>query len=156
SQRISSRVGPLSSCHASSAWSGGCSLASFGGLVTVEFAKTEWAIILGGSSGFGLATARKLAAHGMSLAIVHRDRRGAMERIESEFERIRESGALIVAMNADALDRATRGRILAELSETMGPEGRVRVLLHSIAFGNLKLVAPERQPARPELAALAT
>jgi hypothetical protein len=28
--------------------------------------------------GFGLAAARKLAAHGMNLAIVHRDRRAAL------------------------------------------------------------------------------
>jgi len=124
--------------------------------MTVDFANTEWAIILGGSSGFGLATARKLAAHGMSLAIVHRDRQGAMERIAGEFRRIRESGAFVMTVNADALDGATRNRILAELSETMGTTGRVRVLLHSIAFGNLKLVAPERRSMRPELAALAT
>ena len=41
-----------------------------------RFSGDDWGVILGGSSGFGLATALKLAAHGMNLCIVHRDRRG--------------------------------------------------------------------------------
>ena len=32
--------------------------------------------------------------------------------------------------------------------EFLGEEGRIRVLLHSIAFGNLKLIAPEKVEAR--------
>ncbi len=99
-------------------------------------------MILGGSSGFGLATARKLAAHGMNLCIVHRDRRGAMSRIQPEFDRLRESGVSLVTTNTDALDPERRAEILSALAEKMGA-GRVRVLLHSIAFGNLKLIAPE-------------
>ena len=58
----------------------------------MTFAKGSWALILGGSSGFGLATAHKLAAHGMNLCLVHRDRRGAMSRIEPEFEKLRGTG----------------------------------------------------------------
>src|SRR5262245_26559807 len=64
----------------------GISLAFLSLRMTMRFPKTDWAIILGGSSGFGLATAHKLSAHGMSLCIVHRDRRGAMARIDAEFE----------------------------------------------------------------------
>ncbi len=47
-----------------------------------SFDTTSWALILGGSSGFGLASAAKLAANGMNVIIFHRDRRGAMARIE--------------------------------------------------------------------------
>jgi NAD(P)-dependent dehydrogenase (short-subunit alcohol dehydrogenase family) len=108
----------------------------------VKFAKGTWGLILGGSSGFGLATAHKLAAHGMNLYLVHRDRRGAMGRIEPEFEKLRGAGVEVVTRNADALDPERRAEILADLAEKMG-EGRVRTLLHSIAFGNLKLIAPE-------------
>ena len=56
------------------------------------FSSDEWAIILGGSSGFGLATAQKLACHGLNICLVHRDRRGAMSRIEPEFDKIRSEG----------------------------------------------------------------
>jgi NAD(P)-dependent dehydrogenase (short-subunit alcohol dehydrogenase family) len=111
--------------------------------VASEFSADEWGLILGGSSGFGLATAQKLARHGMSLCIVHRDRRASLARIEPEFEKIRSSGARLVAFNTDALDAERRAAVLGELSAALGASGRVRLLLHSIAFGNLKLLTPE-------------
>ena len=40
--------------------------------------KNEWAIILGGSSGLGLATAKKLAEHGMNIFVIHRNSRSQM------------------------------------------------------------------------------
>lgn len=108
-----------------------------------RFSGDDWGVILGGSSGFGLATALKLAAHGMNLCIVHRDRRGSMRRIEPEFEKLRASGVKLIIENDDALDPAVRGQILTQLAEQLGPNGRVKMLLHSIAFGNLKLIVPE-------------
>src|SRR5262249_14528734 len=123
---------------------------------SVRFPATHWAVVLGGSSGFGLATAQKLAAHGMSCFLVHRDRRGAMARIEPEFDRIRQHGVSLVTMNLDALDPAGREECIARLATSLGPEGRVRVLLHSIAFGNLKLLLPEPPRERPTIPALAT
>lgn len=107
-----------------------------------RFDANQWAVILGGSSGFGLAAAAKLAKEGMSVLIVHRDRRGAMRRIEPQFEKIREFGQTLVTMNLDALSDAGRERVVEALRENMGDAGRVRVLMHSIAFGNLKPVAP--------------
>jgi len=110
----------------------------------MRFPPDQWAVILGGSSGFGLATAQKLAAHGMHCFIVHRDRRGAMARIEPEFERIRRHDVSLVTVNADALDATVRADCVERLATALGSRGRVRVLLHSIAFGNLKLLVPER------------
>src|SRR6058998_4204108 len=121
----------------------------------MTFPSHYWAVVLGGSSGFGLASAQKLAEHGMNCFLVHRDRRGAMVRIEPEFERIRGQGVSLVTMNVDALDPAVLEECLARLAEALGADGRVRVLLHSIAFGNLKLLVPERTPARPAIRALA-
>ena len=109
----------------------------------MKFPGNQWGLILGGSSGFGLATAKKLAAHGMNLIIVHRDRRGVLRRIEPEFEIIRGHGVRLLTFNADALAADVRARILASAREELGAEGRIRLLLHSIAFGNLKpLVKP--------------
>ena len=107
-----------------------------------RFDANQWAVILGGSSGFGLAAAAKLAREGMSVLIVHRDRRGAMRRIEPEFEKIREFGQPLVTMNLDALSDSGRERVIEALKENLGDAGRVRLLMHSIAFGNLKPVAP--------------
>jgi len=103
----------------------------------------SWALILGGSSGFGLATAHQLSRHGVHLCLVHRDRKGAMARIEPEFEAIRTRGVSLLTLNDDALSAERRSAILDRLAEAMAGTGRVRLLLHSIAFGNLKLLAPE-------------
>jgi NAD(P)-dependent dehydrogenase (short-subunit alcohol dehydrogenase family) len=106
------------------------------------FNPTAWALILGGSSGIGLAATRKLAAHGMNVAVVHRDRRGAMAPIEAEFAALKAHRTQVATFNVDALSTEGRKTVLDALALQMAPEGKVRVLLHSIAFGNLKLLAP--------------
>lgn len=105
--------------------------------------KNYWALILGGSSGFGLATAIKAAEAGMNICVVHRDRKGSMARIEEEFEKIRKTGVEFSAMNTNALADESRKEVLDTLAQKMGSTGKVRMILHSIAFGNLKLVAPQ-------------
>ena len=50
--------------------------------------KNEWALIIGGSSGLGLATAKKLASHGMNICVVHRNSRSQQVEIEKEFKKI--------------------------------------------------------------------
>jgi len=117
--------------------------------MTTRFGNASWAVILGGSSGFGLATAHKLAEQGMSLCLVHRDRRAQLARIEPEFEKLRGYGGQLLTINADALDAEKRGEILDRLATALGAEGRVRVLLHSIAFGNLKLLVGEKERPHP-------
>ena len=113
-------------------------------MTTPTFDASQWALVLGGSSGFGLATAKKLAAEGMSVAIAHRDRRGAMAAIEPEFQAIRALGHGFLSFNVDALAVEGRRTVLDALAERMGDSGRVRVVMHSIAYGNLKLLAPPR------------
>jgi NAD(P)-dependent dehydrogenase (short-subunit alcohol dehydrogenase family) len=115
----------------------------------------SWALILGGSSGFGLATAHQLSRHGVHLCLVHRDRKGAMARIEPEFEAIRSRGVSLLALNDDALSAERRGAILDRLAEAMAGTGKARLLLHSIAFGNLKLLAPEARREDKARSALA-
>ena len=105
--------------------------------------KNYWALILGGSSGFGLATAKKLAYQGMNIFVVHRDRRGSMEKIEKEFAIIKKHNIQFEAMNTDALSIENIHNITEQLQKSMGQKGRVRLLMHSIAFGNLKLIAPQ-------------
>ena len=121
-----------------------------------DFPSGSWALILGGSSGFGLATSQKLAERGMNVAIVHRDRRGAMSRIEPEFDKLRGLGVEIRTWNVDAISPEKRTDVLDDLAGLLGESGRVRVLLHSIAFGNLKLIAPEKVLPRTAAAALAS
>jgi NAD(P)-dependent dehydrogenase (short-subunit alcohol dehydrogenase family) len=112
--------------------------------LSIRFDSSHWGLVLGGSSGFGLATAQKLARCGMNVAIVHRDRKGAMAAIEPRFDEIRATGVGFLALNLDALSAEGRKTALDALAEKMGPNGKVRVVMHSIAFGNLKpIVAPK-------------
>lgn len=112
----------------------------------------HWALVLGGSSGFGLATAKRMARGGLNVLIVHRDRRGAMKDIQPHFDELaaiaEAKGRGFRTWNADAIDPEKRSETIAEIAEAIGPDGRVRVLLHSIAFGNLKLIAPEKVEPR--------
>ncbi len=106
-----------------------------------------WALILGGSSGFGLATAKKLSSMGMGVFIVHRDRRATIDKIQKEFESIQELGSPFQSLNIDALSQEGMEKICDELRNIMGKEGKnggVRLLMHSIAFGSLKLIAPQK------------
>jgi NAD(P)-dependent dehydrogenase (short-subunit alcohol dehydrogenase family) len=123
----------------------------------MTFPKDTWALILGGSSGMGLATAKKLVRHGMNCAIVHRDRRGALPAVEKEFRALTESGARVVTRNTDALSESGRKEVLELLAVEMGQTGKLRLLLHSLAMGNLKLLFPDVSPnpqanAREDLA----
>lgn len=115
--------------------------------MSLTFESNHWALILGGSSGFGLATAQKLSRHGMNVAIIHRDRKGAMGAIEPKFEEIRKTGVGFLALNLDALSTEGRQTSLDALATAMKGTGKVRLLMHSIAFGNLKpVVAPKVTP----------
>ncbi len=109
-----------------------------------DFNKNDWALILGGSSGFGLATAKKLSKHGMNICIVHRDRKSTMKRIQEDFEEIRNNQVSLVTYNQDALDPVSMQEITDSISNEI-KDGRIKILLHSIAFGNLKLLAPLKQ-----------
>jgi len=117
--------------------------------------KNYWALILGGSSGFGLATAKSLAESGMNICIAHRDRRGAMEKIEKEFEIIKSSGVELLTFNTNALAPEGIKEVLDGLETKLkASKGSVRVMLHSIAFGNLKLLAPQVPPKNNSPAAV--
>ncbi len=97
-----------------------------------------WALILGGSSGLGLATAKKLAKHGMNICIVHRNSRSQHEIIEREFESIKKEGVLFKSFNIDAFKVDKRNEVILELSQLFDGKGRIRTLVHSVAKGNLK------------------
>lgn len=102
--------------------------------------KDKWGLILGASSGMGLASAKKLAEEGMNLVLVHRDRRGAMPDIEKNFDEIRAHGHRLITFNQDALAADSRKEILAQL-KNQEPNLTFSLLLHSIALGNLKPIA---------------
>ncbi|GAB5565251.1 MAG: SDR family oxidoreductase [Winogradskyella sp.] len=100
--------------------------------------KKYWALILGGSSGLGLATAKKLAKHGLNICIVHRNPRMQQEAILREFEIIKKEGVEFKAFNSDAFKPEKRNEIIDTLKLSFGEENKIKTLVHSVAKGNLK------------------
>lgn len=105
-----------------------------------------WAIILGGSSGLGLASAKKLAQQGMNICIIHRNSRSEMESIQTNFDDIKSNEIHFLSFNADALSKEKTAELISEIKTKIGEKGRIRCLVHSIAKGNLKPMASENQP----------
>ncbi|WP_026754506.1 enoyl-ACP reductase [Sediminibacter sp. Hel_I_10] len=108
--------------------------------------KKYWALILGGSSGLGLATAKKLAAHGMNICIVHRNSRSQEEGINVHFEEIQKMGVSFKAFNTDAFNPHKREQVIEELKVLFSETGCIRTLVHSVAKGNLKPMLSEDAP----------
>jgi enoyl-[acyl-carrier protein] reductase III len=98
-----------------------------------------WAIILGGSSGFGLGAIEKLARHGMNIAVLYRETAAGERSLKEKFSRITAAtGITILPFNVNALDAAARASFIQQFAAAAGKKHCVRLLLHSIARGNLK------------------
>ncbi len=95
--------------------------------------KNQWAIILGGSSGLGLASAKKLASEGMNICIVHRDRKQNLSGFQEEVKTLESFGVSVKTFNQDALNKEVRNTVIKQF-----PKNSVKLLLHSIAKGSLK------------------
>lgn len=100
--------------------------------------KNYWGLILGGSSGLGLASAKKLAKHGMNICIIHRDLSVQKNEIQSNFDEIKKENIQFLSYNMDALNKEKRSQIMNDLKTIFGDNGKIRTLVHSIAKGNLK------------------
>jgi NAD(P)-dependent dehydrogenase (short-subunit alcohol dehydrogenase family) len=106
--------------------------------------KQDWALILGASSGFGEATAVELASAGINIFGCHLDRRETLGHVAEIEERIRAEGRESVFFNVNAADETKRASVIAAIAERLEPlQGKVRVLLHSLAFGALKPMTGE-------------
>ena len=108
-----------------------------------EFKDNEWALILGGSRGLGLASAKKLASHGMNICIVHRDRKSDQDEIQQHFQEIKKMGVSLISFNKDLLNQDRKMEIIHDLKEMLGKDGSIKCLLHSVAKGNLKPMVAE-------------
>jgi len=101
-----------------------------------------WALVLGASSGFGEATSLALARAGLNVFGVHLDRRATLPNVERIVGEIRARGREAHFFNVNAADDEKRAEVATEMERILrerGELGALRVLLHSLAFGTLKL-----------------
>ena len=97
-----------------------------------------WAVILGGSSGFGFAAVEKLAQHGMNVAVLYRETASSEKVLKNKFLAIaQENSITILPYNINALDTVGRSLFIEDFA-AKAPANSVKLLLHSIARGNLK------------------
>lgn len=111
-----------------------------------------WAVILGGSSGFGLAAVEKLSSNGMNIAVLYREPSAQARKATEIFTRLAvENSVTISSYNLNVLDAASRQNFITEFA-TPDKAGKVKLLLHSVARGNLKpLVADKDSDETPSL-----
>ncbi len=98
---------------------------------------SDWALILGASSGFGGATAKELAAAGFNIFGVHLDRSTTMPMAEEVMGSIRKQGREAVFFNINASDPDKRSNALDEMKDHLAG-GFIRIVMHSLAFGTLR------------------
>jgi NAD(P)-dependent dehydrogenase (short-subunit alcohol dehydrogenase family) len=104
--------------------------------------RSGWALILGASSGFGEAVSLALARSGMHVFGVHLDRKATLPNVERIAGEIRALGREAHFFNINAADAEKRAEVAAQMQtilEGRAEAGQVRVMLHSLAFGTLKL-----------------
>lgn len=111
-----------------------------------RFDRSQWALILGSSSGFGAATARELARHGMNVFGVHFDRAATMPAVNKTIKELEALGVKVQYFNVNASDPDKRTEVLDEIKRHFDAEAgsTIRVLMHSLAFGSLKPLVSAR------------
>lgn len=105
----------------------------------------KWALIIGGSTGIGLATAQKLGKSGWNLLIIHRDRRSVLDGIQADFEDIRQYMGQFHSFNFDATNPERLADHLRLFKEALGKD-KIGLMVHSISRGNLKSFVSENEP----------
>jgi enoyl-[acyl-carrier protein] reductase III len=99
----------------------------------------SWAILLGGSSGFGLAALEKLAVHGMNIVLLYRELAAAEKELKQHLISLEKTHDVrVLPMNANALTEEGQNHFIERFAQVTENRGSVRLLLHSIARGNLK------------------
>ncbi len=102
-----------------------------------------WALVLGASSGFGGAAAKQLAADGYNILGVHLDRAATIPNVEAIITEIKSHGVEALFFNINAADEVKRKEVLKSFAAHTVSKPKVKVLIHSLAFGTLKAFIPQ-------------
>lgn len=108
--------------------------------------KPKWALILGGSSGFGLASARKLALKGYNLFIVHRTAGSKKAIVKNLFDEILKHGVRVEHMNINAAMPENLPQIISDVKKMTGLHA-ISLFVYSVADGNIKALIERNKDA---------
>lgn len=110
---------------------------------------SKYALIIGGSSGIGLATAKKLINEGFGVFIVHRDRRSTLAPFENEITALKKISSDIFTFNIDGTNREKIQTACEAFQATMKGV-KFTLMLHALSRGNLKSIVSENNPELTE------
>ena len=99
----------------------------------------DWALILGASSGIGAACAKALAEKGMNIYGLYL--RKKQSHIDGLINDLSKYGVKVIYKKANAANEDNINTIINELQEK--DDIRIKMLIHSIAFGTLKEMITE-------------
>lgn len=92
----------------------------------------QWAIILGGSSGFGYAAAQKLALHGMNVAVLYRETAAIERPLKENLKSIAATNNVIIEpYNINALDGGARMNFIEGFIANKKKQRKAFIALHS-------------------------
>jgi enoyl-[acyl-carrier protein] reductase III len=106
--------------------------------MTQNKSKGKYALILGSSSGFGAATAKRLANEGYQIFGVHLDRKGTLHRVKELMSHLEKKGKKPYFFNINAADPKKRKDVIAKVRGIVSKGDYLTVFMHSLAFGTLK------------------
>lgn len=121
--------------------------------MSIESLEGSWALILGASSGFGKAAALKLARKKINIFGVHMDRKSAMPAVDELIRELQSLGVKANFYNVNAADEEKRSEVLTQAAAIMGNGPKLRILIHSLAFGTLKnyIDDPGKAMTKPQM-----
>ena len=112
---------------------------------------SEWALILGCSTGHGGATAKKLAEQGYGIVGFHFDRGKLKLEAEKTKEEISNlNGGKVEFWNTNAASQETMEKYIPQIKE-MTEGAPLKLLLHSIAFGTTTNFFGERPVTQKQM-----
>ena len=94
------------------------------------------ALIVGGSSGIGLATVKKLARHQFNISIIHRDRRQDTAKLQEIISKLSEE--FEVSITSSNLDATNPEKISTWVTSEEANVEKFDLVLHAVSRGNLK------------------
>ena len=96
---------------------------------------SEWVLLLGGSTGHGAATAKRLASDGYGIIAFHFDRGEAKKIADDTISEVNElTNGKCDYFNTNAASEETMDEYLPKIKEITNG-ANLKLLLHSIAFG---------------------
>jgi enoyl-[acyl-carrier protein] reductase III len=108
--------------------------------------RENYALILGASSGFGKATALRLADAGYHIFGVHLDRQQNMSVVEELIHTLQDKGSKVSFFNINAANAEKRKEVFQKVREQIPQDVKIKIMLHSLAFGTLKPFIGENGP----------